>query len=257
VVRDCVVYTASIILLLVAFYDGAINWLEALAFLALYAIYIFILFQWNKFIPNNDVQVDPPNEESIHGETGRQLAWYQKANYVVARGFGFLTGNPRESYIRAFVVSIIIIAAISWVLVDYSVKFANAVGIPPVIVALTVLAAGTSAPDLISSIIVAKQGRGEMAVANAVGSNIFDILVGLGLPWLIAIFALGNEVHVGTGNLWLSTIILLGTVVLLFVFLSTGRLLSRIEGWALIAVYTLFVLWTWLESTIMGWFGRA
>jgi K+-dependent Na+/Ca+ exchanger-like protein len=257
VVRDCVVYTASIILLLVAFYDGYINWLEALAFLGLYAIYIFILFQWNKFIPNNDVPIDPLAEEPAHDERWGQLAWYKRANYLVTRGIGFLTGDPRQSYIRAFIVSIIIIAAISWVLVDYSVKFANAVGIPPVIVALTVLAAGTSAPDLISSVIVAKQGRGEMAVANAVGSNIFDILVGLGFPWLIAIFALGNEIHVGTGNLWLSTIILLGTVVLLFVFLSTQRLLSRIEGWALVTVYTLFVLWTWLESTIMGWFGRT
>ena len=53
------------------------------------------------------------------------------------------------------------------------------------IVALTVLAAGTSIPDLLSSVIVAKQGRGDMAVSNAVGSNIFDILFALGFPWLI------------------------------------------------------------------------
>jgi Ca2+/Na+ antiporter len=74
---------------------------------------------------------------------------------------------------------------------------------------------------------------------------------------MIAIIALGNEIQVGNENLWLSTIILLGTVILLFVLLSTERLLSRIEGWALITVYLLFVLWTWLESTIMGWFGRV
>ena len=81
------------------------------------------------------------------------------------------------------------------------------------IIALTVLAAGTSVPDLISSIIVARQGRGEMAVANAVGSNIFDILVGLGLPWAIAIVVLGTDVHVGVDDLWTSTIVLLSTVV--------------------------------------------
>jgi len=58
---------------------------------------------------------------------------------------------------------------------------------------LTVLAAGTSIPDAMGSIAVAKQGEGDMAVANALGSNIFDILVGLGVPWTIRL-ASGNRV---------------------------------------------------------------
>ncbi len=136
------------------------------------------------------------------------------------------------------------IAIISWFLVEYAVVFANAIGLPPVIIALTVLAAGTSVPDLISSIIVARQGRGEMAIANAIGSNIFDILVGLGLPWLIAATVLGMQVvHVGVEDLWTSTIVLLSTVVLLFVFLTTGRVLSRKEGWVLVASYVAFAIW--------------
>ena len=47
-----------------------------------------------------------------------------------------------------------------------------------------VLAAGTSVPDALASVSVARAGQGDMAVANAVGSNIFDIWLGLGLPWL-------------------------------------------------------------------------
>jgi Ca2+/Na+ antiporter len=140
------------------------------------------------------------------------------------------------------------VAAISWVLVDQAVLFAETIGIPPIIVALTILAGGTSVPDMISSIIVARQGRGDMAISNAVGSNIFDILVGLGLPWLIVLLFRQPTVHVGTEDLWLSTIILFSTVILLFVFLSTERKLSRKEGITLLAVYAIYVLWTWLGS---------
>ena len=50
---------------------------------------------------------------------------------------------------------------------------------------LTVLAAGTSVPDLLSSVIVARRGNGDMAISSSIGSNIFDILVGLPLPWFL------------------------------------------------------------------------
>ena len=164
----------------------------------------------------------------------------------ITKGLGILMGDAKKAYIRVFLVSIVFIVAISWVLVDYAVLFAETIGIPPVIVALTILAGGTSAPDMIASIIVARQGRGEMAVANAIGSNIFDILVGLGLPWIIVLLVRDENVQVGTGDLWTSVIVLLATVVLLFIFLTTDRLLTRREGWVLLGTYGVYVIWTWL-----------
>lgn len=50
---------------------------------------------------------------------------------------------------------------------------------------LTFIAAGTSVPEVVSSLIVARQGLGTMAVSNSIGSNTFDVLMCLGLPWLI------------------------------------------------------------------------
>jgi hypothetical protein len=50
---------------------------------------------------------------------------------------------------------------------------------------LTFMAAGVSVPDALSSLAVVKEGYGDMAVSNAVGSNVFDILICLGLPWFI------------------------------------------------------------------------
>jgi len=242
VVRDIVVYVASIALLILTFANGEITILEALSFLVLYAVYILILFNWEAFTPGEEEDIVEMVEAKFE-EAHQTHNWYYKITGGIAWVFGFFTGNAHKSYIRAFLVSIAFIAIISWFLVDYAVIFADAIGLPPVIIALTVLAAGTSVPDLISSIIVARHGRGEMAVANAVGSNIFDILVGLGLPWAIAIVVLGTDVHVGVDDLWTSTIVLLSTVVLLFVFLTTGRVLTRREGWGLLAAYVIFALY--------------
>jgi Ca2+/Na+ antiporter len=113
-------------------------------------------------------------------------------------------------------------------------------------VALTVLAAGTSVPDLFASVVVARKGRGDMAVANAIGSNVFDILIGLGLPWLLVLIFQGGAITIGTADLLTSTFLLVGTVALLFAFLTTGHKLTRREGAILVLVYAIYVLWVWL-----------
>lgn len=245
VVRDVVMYVASIALLLMTFANGRIGLLEALAFLLLYAVYLFLLWQW-KASPHDGALASHAPPEYADPRPASSLLHRMHAS--LESGIGVLMGDPHTRYIRTFLVSIVFIAAISWVLVDAAVLFADAIGLPPVIVALTILAAGTSVPDMMASIIVARQGRGEMAIANAVGSNIFDILIGLGLPWMLVLLIHGGTVQVGTGELWFSTIILLSTVVLLFVFLTTERILSRKEGWALLGVYGAYVVWTWMGS---------
>lgn len=84
----------------------------------------------------------------------------------------------------SFVVSIAWIGVFSYFMVNWVELLGNTMGIPPVVMGYTVLAAGTSVPDLFSSVIVARMGQGDMAVSSSLGSNIFDILVGLPLPWL-------------------------------------------------------------------------
>jgi len=85
----------------------------------------------------------------------------------------------------AFVLSIAWIGIFSYFMVNWAEIIGNTIGIPSVVMGLTFLAAGTSVPDLLSSVIVARMGEGDMAVSSSIGSNIFDILVGLPLPWLI------------------------------------------------------------------------
>merc|ERR1719434_669503 len=81
-------------------------------------------------------------------------------------------------------LSLVWIGLFSDILYECIVVCSNTLNIPPAVSAVTVLAAGTSIPDLLSSYIVARNGEGDMAVSSSIGSNIFDVTVGLPLPWL-------------------------------------------------------------------------
>lgn len=244
VMRDCMMYSISIGLLLFTFLDGRITLFEAISFLALYAIYIAILFQWNRLFPGQDIDEEIELEDEAEGKR----TVMQTISGGIAAVLRLLTGQPRKAYVRAFIVSIVLIAAISWVLVEYAVVLAEALGVPPILVALTILAGGSSVPDLISSVLVAKKGRGEAAVSNAIGSNIFDISVGLGFPWLLVLLFQQDSIVVGTDGLLSSTYVLLGTVVVVFIFLTTDRTLSRREGAILLVLYVIYVFWAWLTA---------
>lgn len=89
----------------------------------------------------------------------------------------------------SFLLSIMWIGVSSYLMVWWATVVGSVVGMPDEVMGYTFLAAGTSVPDLMSSVIVAKQGLGDMAVSSSIGSNIFDITFGLPLPWFIWILA--------------------------------------------------------------------
>ncbi|MGH0186587.1 UNVERIFIED_CONTAM: hypothetical protein FKN15_022038 [Acipenser sinensis] len=84
----------------------------------------------------------------------------------------------KKFFAMTFLGSIIWIAVFSYLMVWWAHQVGETVGISEEIMGLTILAAGTSIPDLITSVIVARKGLGDMAVSSSVGSNIFDITVG-------------------------------------------------------------------------------
>ena len=242
--RDMVAYFAAIAFLAFIFSDGEVLPLEALAGLALYGLYMLALAKL-KF-PRIDEESAPMQKAQPTPDHAKPGVWHTVESVVVSV-LRRATGDPSQNYLRAFIVSIALIVLLSYFLVEATIAFAAGIGIPPVIVALTLLAAGTSAPDLMSSLDVARQGRGGMAVANAVGSNTFDLLIGLCVPWLAALALQGGaSVHVGADDLWISIGALVLTTIVLFIFLETQRVLSRREGWLLLILYGGFVMHTLL-----------
>lgn len=125
-------------------------------------------------------------------------------------------------------------------IVDNAVAFATELGVDQRIIALTIIAAGTSLPELATSIVAARKGQVDIAIGNVVGSNIFNVFFILGLSATI------NNVAVSAGSfvdLWvhLATMILL----FLFVFTGKGRTINRLEGSLFVTAfvgYTVFLI---------------
>lgn len=128
-------------------------------------------------------------------------------------------------FMLSFFLSTLWIAAFSYVMVWMVTIVGYTLGIPDVIMGITFLAAGTSVPDCIASLIVARQGLGDMAVSNTIGSNVFDILVGLGLPWGIQTMAVnyGSVVQINSKGLVYSVVLLLGSVALTVLGIHVNR----------------------------------
>jgi solute carrier family 24 (sodium/potassium/calcium exchanger), member 4 len=89
----------------------------------------------------------------------------------------------KNHYVMTFIISMIWISIYSYIMVWMITIIGFTLRIPDTVMGLTFVAAGVSVPDALSSIAVIRDGYGDMAVSNAVGSNVFDILVCLGLPW--------------------------------------------------------------------------
>ena len=241
--RDTLYYLFSIGYLAFIFVDGEVVLWEAILGLAAYVVYVLLLI----FYKGPKAPVEEANDFARPAEKQDEAGHgiLHQVESTIVRLLRLITGAPEKNYVWTFVVAISLIVALSYVLVESTIVFAAGIGIPPVIVALTLLAAGTSAPDLISSIDVARAGRGGMAVANAVGSNIFDIFIGLGFPWVLAILFSGMaSIHVGADGLWISIGILVATTVILYVLLQSQRMLSRREGFVLLALYLVYVMYT-------------
>ena len=107
---------------------------------------------------------------------------------------------------------------------------------------VTVLAAGTSVPDAIGSLLVARDGQGDMAVSNAIGSNVFDILLGLGIPWTLNGLIYGVSLDVDADNLVPLSLILIGTLAAVYIVaLLSGFRLSTPVGIFFFSLYFGFV----------------
>merc|ERR1719203_273882 len=78
-------------------------------------------------------------------------------------------------------------------MIQWATKAGALLGITPAVMGLTFCAAGTSVPDCMVSIIVAKQGKGNMAISNVFGSNVFDILIAMAVPWGLKYAICGTE----------------------------------------------------------------
>jgi K+-dependent Na+/Ca+ exchanger-like protein len=152
--------------------------------------------------------------------------------------------EKKKWYPLSFFLSIFWIGIYSFFMVEWAGVIGQSFGIPPAVMGVTFLAAGTSIPDLMTSVIVARQGLGDMAVSSSIGSNIFDILVGLPVPWILysaskggaAVSVQADTIPVSIVVLFLMLICVVSTIAL------SGWTMTKTLGSTMFCLYGVFLI---------------
>ncbi|SON50652.1 calcium/sodium antiporter [Vibrio tapetis] len=141
-------------------------------------------------------------------------------------------GVPNKNAIFWVVVGLILLPVAADLLVDNAVIIAKHFGMSDLVIGLTIIAIGTSLPELAASLAGVFKGEDDMAVGNIIGSNVFNILAVMGIPGILNPSVL-NELAMGR-DFW----VMLGVSVLLVVMaLGKSRSVNRIEGGILLTVF--------------------
>uniref|UniRef100_A0A1Q3F6G6 Sodium/potassium/calcium exchanger 5 n=1 Tax=Culex tarsalis TaxID=7177 RepID=A0A1Q3F6G6_CULTA len=181
----------------------------------------------------------------------RQFSWF--ITWPIYLLFSFTIPNCEKPRFKnwfplTFIMCIVWIGSLSYVVAWMITIIGDTLKIPDSVMGITFLAAGTSVPEAVSSVIVAKQGHGSMGISNSIGSNTFDILLCLGLPWFIkAAFSPIEPGHhwvgINSAGLEYSAISLLSTLLMLYIAFSLNKFkLDRRVGNACLIMYAVFLI---------------
>lgn len=144
----------------------------------------------------------------------------------------------------SFVVCIVWIGVTSYILVWMVTIIGYTFMIPDTVMGLSLVAFGSSVPDCLSSLFVAQKGDGDMAVSHTVGSNVFDILLCLGIPWLVktTVWDYDSAVVINSHGLFVSCFFILGSIaVTLFIIYYYKWVLDKKVGCIYLIFYFIFM----------------
>jgi cation:H+ antiporter len=218
-----IMIAASLILLLLSL-DGRVSWLDGLLLLTMMVVYtVFLVVQSRR-----ETQA-ARDEYAAEVKPAKAGAWDDRLPVqllLIAVGLGLL------------------VLGSDW-LVQAAIAMAKALGVSDLVIGLTIVAAGTSMPEVATSVMAAIKGERDIAVGNVVGSNTFNILGCLGVAGLASgSSGLGVPAALMAFDMWVMLAVALAC---LPVFL-TGREIARWEGGVFLAYYAAYVVWLILQA---------
>ena len=196
-------------------FDGELKSYEGIILLALF-IFVLAMMAWLS------LQVD--KEDPLIAETADEIP----------------KGVSNTSALIWIGVGLVILPLSAHFLVNSAVEIARYMGISDLVIGLTIIAFGTSLPELAASIAGVLKGEDDLALGNIIGSNIFNLLAVLGMPGLIAPGLLDPDVY--NRDMY----VMLGLTLLLFLFsfdLIGKRTISRTNGLILLACFIGYQFW--------------
>lgn len=141
---------------------------------------------------------------------------------------------PLIKNILFVIIGIILLYFGSSFTVDNAVSIANSLGISERIIGLTIIALGTSLPELITSVGAARKKHADLSIGNIIGSNIFNVLAILGISSLI----IGIKVNF---NIFIDYIVMIGFSAALIPVMKSGFIITKKEGYVLVTAYLLYL----------------
>ena len=216
--RDAATVVAASILFLVLVGGSALGRADGVIFLVVLVTYLVWAYWSERFYAAPAGELHQAESEEISVDS-KSVLWI-----VIAVGLGLL-----------------LLIGGSQVLLVGAIGIAELYNVPEAVIGLTLVAVGTSLPELSISVIAAIRRHADVAVGNILGSNIFNLLGILGVSSLLQ--PLPVHVRIVQFDQW----VMLGTSILLLLFLYTQRHLSRLEGGMLLIGYGIYV---WLSFTL-------
>lgn len=148
---------------------------------------------------------------------------------------------PVWQAIAFFVLGLACLVVGSNLFVDGATAVASLLGVSEAVIGLTIVAGGTSLPELATSVVAARKGQSAIAMGNVIGSNVMNILMILGVTGLIHPMPIN-------GITWLDLTVMLGSVLLLWLFSFTKYTVARWEGCVLVGLFLAYMSWLVMQA---------
>lgn len=241
--RDIPFAVVASLLMLLFCLDGAIGRVDAAVLFAGFCLFMFVTLKYAKTTDEHSVAV---------ATSGAAMATAAAASTSVSEAPTSQTSAPETpvsqtsapeasvaSMLKAvvmLVVGLLCLIAGSNMFVDNASFVASSLGVSDAVIGLTIVAGGTSLPELATSMVSAKKGNSDIAIGNVIGSNVFNILMIIGITGLV------KPMHIA-GITTLDLIMMLASMLLMWFFCRTTYKVKRWEGAVLTIVYLAYLTW--------------
>lgn len=238
--RDIPFAVVASLLMLLFCLDGAIGRIDAAVLFAGFCLFMFVTLKYAKTTEGPAAAVATSGAATTTGiseaSTSQASSSEASSSETSAPKASQASGTSMLKAVVMLVVGLLCLIAGSNMFVDNASFVASSLGVSDAVIGLTIVAGGTSMPELATSMVSAKKGNSDIAIGNVIGSNVFNILMIIGITGLV------KPMHIA-GITTLDLIMMLASMLLMWFFCRTTYKVKRWEGAVLTIIYLAYLTW--------------
>lgn len=238
--RDIPFAVVASLLMLLFCLDGAIGRVDAAVLFAGFCLFMFVTLKYAKTTEEHAAAVATSGAATTTGiseaSTSQPSSSEASSSETSASEASQASGTSMLKAVVMLVVGLLCLIAGSNMFVDNASFVASSLGVSDAVIGLTIVAGGTSMPELATSMVSAKKGNSDIAIGNVIGSNVFNILMIIGITGLV------KPMHIA-GITTLDLIMMLASMLLMWFFCRTTYKVKRWEGAVLTIIYLAYLTW--------------